>query len=141
MKKKIEKLLAGSLAGVSYAAPIGLGAWYALRQKKGSAPKQPTQDKKKAKPAPLESLSLDTPGDAPLDRLARIAAQEERERGQEDLRSAEPPDSAQPHAPESSSVEGLFEYQSLASRRLAGWTVPQPQKLPVPTYSPAIMAF
>ena len=57
------------------------------------------------------------------------------------MRSAEPPDSAQPHAPESSSVEGLLEYQSLASRRLAGWTVPQPQKLPVPTYSPAIMAF
>ncbi len=160
MKKKVEKLLAVSLAALSYAVPLGLGAWHAVQRRSGVRPEKgavkPAKDPEPEEqnvpqaelgsPSPreaekLESLSFSTPGNAPLDHLARVAAREEHEKEHAALEISESPASAQPYAPENWSVEGLLHYQSLASNRLAGWTVPMPEKLPIPTFVPAVMAF
>ncbi len=154
MKKKIEKLLATSLASLGYAAPIGLGIWHVLRGRGavGRRPRPEVQSVPEVTPqAPspspkpkLESLSLSTPGEAPLDRIARTAVWEESVEDQPErcnLKTPEPPGSDAPRPPEDGSVAGLLNYQSLASYRLEGWSVPEPKRLPVPTYAPAIMAF
>ena len=149
MKKKVEKLLEGSLAVLAYAAPIGVGLWRVLRNKRALKPFQPKREKPSApkvrgdKPE-LESLSLSTPGDAPLDRLARTAAWEQQVENQPEhsnLKTPVPPGTDNPRMPEDTSVEALLEHQSLASYRLEGWNMPEPERLPVPTYAPAIMAF
>jgi hypothetical protein len=138
MTKRVEKLLARSLAVLAYALPVGLSIWRNSRNKSGAA--QPKATATEAAPMSstprqaLETLSLSTPGDAALDRLARIA---EREQQHEDYeprhRTTRPPDAR--------SIEELLQHQSLESGRLEGWSLPEPQRLPIPTFAPAVMAF
>jgi hypothetical protein len=83
-------------------------------------------------PVEFESLSLSTSGDAPLDRLARVAADEKRK----------PPSLRDGFSPQrEESVEDVLQCQGLESARLPGWGEPKPDRLPVPTYAPAVMAF
>jgi hypothetical protein len=145
-----------------YASIFATGMWRALRGKGGAAgvpelfPKAPLPFLARSKPelaAPaeetkqLEDLSLDTPGDAPLDRLARRAALEEREAvlirpggGVDDPKSPLPQGPSQPWTHSSENVADLLARQSLESPRLTGWSLPMPDRLPVPTYAPAVMA-
>ncbi|MGH9511837.1 MAG: hypothetical protein ACRD2U_06835 [Terriglobales bacterium] len=83
----------------------------------------------KQQPQRLESLSQKTPGDAPLDRLARAASNGEHGRatsfrGEQTILSG----------------EEVLKTQALESARLPGWNLPRPANLPVPTFAPAIMA-
>ena len=94
--------------------------------------------------APLPSLSLTTPGDAPLDRVARTAAAER----EAEAAGAKPGERIQPFdrkpcawEPGSALVLEVLAQQRLESPRLEGWHEPRPGKLPVPTFAPAIMAF
>jgi hypothetical protein len=59
----------------------------------------------------------------PLDRVARLA-------GRSEL----------PEPLEPSSVGEVLEQQSLMSDQLEGWSAAAPERLPIPTYAPAIMA-
>jgi hypothetical protein len=95
----------------------------------------------------LEDLSLETPGDAPLDRLSRRAAVEERQAvlsrpggGVDDPKSPLPQGPSQPWTTSSQNVIDLLERQSLEGAPLSGWARPLPERLPVPTYAPAVMA-
>ena len=162
MNRKIEKILTLSLAAGSFIAPLGLGLWKVIQRKKGkSVPDKPVKATYLAKPkaqtgsdaaavAPplndeqLESLSFQTPGDAPLDRIARRAHREQHEEdqlGHSGLKTPVPPGSGHPRPAGEKNVAGLLEHQSLASYRLEGWNLPAPERLPVPTYAPAVMAF
>lgn len=89
----------------------------------------------------LQSLSLSTPGNAPLDQLARAAAAERNLVAAD--QSAMPPfdHPSLPWQHESAAVLAVLERQELLSPRLEGWSEPLPGRLPVPTYAPAIMAF
>ncbi len=159
--KKVEKLLVNSVAVLSYASPLCIGVWRVLRRNSDAPRDQPAQGTKhpetKAqsgadgegfqppppKEEPLESLSLSVPGQAPLDRLARRGAWELHEEHCPDgerFRNSEPPGSAEPHAADSESVQSLLEYQDLESYRLEEWNLPRPDRLPVPTAAPSIMA-
>ncbi len=159
-RKKIEKLAAVSLAVFGYAAPIGVAIWRVLRREKG--PRTSLELSKSSKPEvrhganvdadsrrqgpdqKLESLSLKTPGEAPLDNLARLAAREQREERQREhskLKAPEPSTSQPTREPEEGDVAALLADQSLDSDRLYGWSLPAPERLPIPTYAPAIMAF
>lgn len=158
--KKIEKLGAFSLAVFGYAAPIGVAAWRVLRRErdprislalsKGSKPELrhgPNVDagsRRQSADQKLESLSHNTPGEAPLDNLARIAAREQRQGRQREhskLKASEPSTSQATREPEERNVAALLADQSLDSDRLYGWSLPAPERLPIPTYAPAIMAF
>ncbi|MGC2661809.1 MAG: hypothetical protein WA324_27945 [Bryobacteraceae bacterium] len=163
MTKKVRKILTKSLAALAYVTPIGIGIWQTVRGKRSAAnPKKQikkaasagvnaeSENNKPSKPAApepqqkLESLSLSTPGDAPLDRLARTAVSEKQNPRQPEpsgLETAVPPGSASPRPPEDESVSALLNDQSLESGRLEGWNLPVPRRLPVPTYAPAVMAF
>lgn len=151
MTKRVEKLLAKSLAVLSYALPIGLAISRALGPKGAPAPKQVpiAANVNATPPAPvaeqkLESLSLDTPGDAPLDRLARRAAWEQRQENQPEhskLKASVSPGSVDLRVPDPDSVSHLLHTQTLESYPLEGWSVPEPQRLPIPTFAPAVMAF
>ena len=105
----------------------------------------------------LESLSLKTPGNAPLDRLARQATFEKwQERLEKNAPAGESPKSFAPGVSVSSgrqesesgefvqhegnAQEEVLQHQALESGRLAGWNSPRPEKLPVPTFAPAVMA-
>lgn len=160
MKKKVERIVAVSLAVLGYAAPIGLGVWRVMRRKKHpsismalvKSSESAQQDAAGVETVPLpqrdeqklESLSLSTPGDAPLDRLARRAAWEQREKHQpqhSNLKKSEPSKSQASCKPDGESVAAQLHNQSLDSDRLEGWSSPAPERLPIPTYAPAIMAF
>ncbi len=87
---------------------------------------------------------MDTPGAAPLDRLARTFNEEKREEEQGvDLTDRVPP--FMPHSPRAlptaQAVSAVLSFQSLESEHLAGWHRPNPSELPLPTYAPAVMAF
>jgi hypothetical protein len=136
MKKKIQYVLVNALGILGYVLPIGIAVW---RASTGRGVKAPTKTTRRQEPKvqsatddELESLSLSTPGDAPLDRLARIAADERRE-------NPPPRDGSPPQREES--VEDVLQCQALESVRLPGWGEPKPDRLPVPTYAPAVMAF
>lgn len=146
----------------SCASIFGMGIWRALRRRSIQAappdkfPEAPLSILAQSKPelaAPkaqrehLGELSLDSPGNAPLDRLARRAALEEQQPvlirpggGIDDPKSPLPQDPAQPWTHSSQNVADLLERQSLESARLTGWELPMPDRLPVPTYAPAVMA-
>lgn len=85
----------------------------------------------------LPSLSLQTPGYAPLDDLARFAA------AKQGNHTPPPPFGRAPLAwkHDDPVVHEVLNYQGLEQRRLEGWNEPKPAKLPVPTFAPAIMAF
>jgi hypothetical protein len=125
MKKKTQELLDTSLAVLVFAGVFGVGIWRVVRRRPPAAKIAEPEPHSDREPQ-LESLSLNTPGDAPLDRLARLAARN----GYSEL----------PLAPEHRSAGDLLEHQSLASAPLEGWSVPEPARLPIPTYAPAIMA-
>lgn len=148
---------------IAYASMFGIGIWKRLRRRSISAPAHGDDvpeaslsfltQRAAALAAPveqrehLEDLSLDTPGDAPLDRLARRASVEERQTfltrpggGVDDPKSPLPQGPPQPWTHSSQSVADLLERQSLESARLTGWALPMPDRLPVPTYAPAVMA-
>lgn len=76
----------------------------------------------------LESLSQSSFGDAPLDRLAR-AATEERTGADSVVRGIA-----------ISAPGAILNTQALESELLPGWSTPRPDRLPVPTFAPAIMA-
>ena len=98
--------------------------------------------------AVLQSLSLDSVAHAPLDELARRAAFEERETvvvspggGREETDRAYPLGEVVPWTHDSENVKSILREQSLEAAPLDGWASPRPEKLPVPTAAPAVMAF
>src|SRR5579875_2800656 len=134
MKKKIQYLLVNALGILGYVLPIGIAVWLVSTDRGAKSPAKTTkhQEPKVQSTVELESLSLSTPGDAPLDRLARIAAAEKHE----------PPSLGGGFSPpREESVEDVLQCQELESAPLPGWGEPQPDRLPVPTYAPAVMAF
>jgi hypothetical protein len=136
MKKKIQYVLVNALGILGYVLPIGIAVWRVSTGKGAKGPARTTKHQEaKARGAidvEPESLSLSTPADAPLDRLARIAADEKR--------TPPSPRDAFP-AQREESVEDVLQCQGLESARLPGWGEPKPDRLPVPTYAPAVMAF
>lgn len=104
----------------------------------GDAPQKPADVTESTLTSPsrsqeLESLSLSAPGDEPLDRLAVIAEREQQEGYEPRMLNTLPADA--------DSIEELLQHQSLQSSRLEGWSLPEPARLPVPTFAPAVMAF
>src|SRR5581483_10242824 len=133
MKKKIQYVLVNALGILGYVLPIGIALWRAStgRGVKGPARTTKHQEPKVQSAAEFESLSLSTPGDAPLDHLARIAADEKRK----------PPSPRDAFlAPREESVQDVLQWHELESARLPGWGEPKPDRLPVPSYAPAVMA-
>ncbi len=84
----------------------------------------------------LQDLTPGTPGAAPLDLLGRAAAEEAKQTNESALKQERPSASATEDA-----IESVLAHQSLERPLLIGWSRPQPTKLPLPTYAPAIMAF
>jgi hypothetical protein len=147
---------------IAYASMIGLAVWRGLSRKSRAAvvrheeaeealatsfAESPTALPAPPSEEPLESLSQSTPGDAPLDRLARRAEFEEQESavirpggGVADPKLPQPEGPPQPWTSTSKNVADLLATQSLESQRLSGWSSPMPDRLPVPTYAPAVMA-
>ena len=163
MNKKVENFLADSLVVLGYTALIGLGIWRVFRHKgaphafddpaKAATRSEPAGQQKtsadqvtpsSSQQQKFESLSLSTPGDAPLDRLAREAAWEEQVNdrpAQSNLKTLDLSEPDDPRTAGDNSVDCLLREQSLSIDRLYGWSVPEPRRLPVPTYAPATMAF
>lgn len=98
--------------------------------------------KKESSPL-LPSLSKSVPGRAPLDRLARTAAADEND-------GIVLPLGVSPQTTTASTTSGkettrndedeVLAAQSLATESIPGWHQPTPERLPVPTFAPAIMA-
>jgi len=135
---------------LTYALIIGWTLWKFLRKgsvrdlsvhtsAEFSAPKRLQSESVTCVNWPIESLSGNSEGDAPLDRLSRLAAREESGSEAANLRVA-----ANSPAPALGSVrdteDEVLKRQSLASELLPGWHRPTPEHLPVPTFAPAIMA-
>jgi hypothetical protein len=161
-----EKLAKAAVAG-SYLSLAALAAWRGWRGTQPVAEGQPSKSiarnlfpglvrpRVERLPAPgvragdvaptqpgLQDLSHGTPGAAALDRLARIAAAEEKQEAAGADTSAEiPPFTQAPREASIDAVTRVLEHQSLDDELLAGWSRPRPGKLPVPTFAPAIMAF
>jgi hypothetical protein len=133
MKKQTQMLVDTSLGVLVCVGMFAVGIWRVVRRQPPSAKSAEAERHSDTEPqfrtVSLSSLSLKTPGNAPLDRIARIAAHPARL--EHDL----------PKPPRKSSVEDLLEHQSLESDQLDGWSEPAPDHLPIPTYAPAIMAF
>ena len=167
MKEESENKIARASAIGGYLSLYALGIWRWFR---GPSSAEPGTAKKEADlpdtvklytelagglalPAPqsqdtLESLSLTTPGNAPLDRLARRAAFEEEKvariqpgGGLADLHVPDPPGPKQPWTHDSAAVASMLQHQALDSEPLTGWSNPVGDRLPVPTFTPTIMAF
>lgn len=91
--------------------------------------------------AQLESLSLESVGNAPLDHLARTAAAEEGDGSRIPPEVNVQSDGAILNAQATINPEDeVLKHQSLESPLLRGWNAPAPERLPVPTFAPAIMA-
>jgi hypothetical protein len=153
--KKLERPASALSVIFGYLAIVGVGVWKAMKQAKPKAGQQksgPEGDSHEAKNREagnrhnpeqggqeLESLSPATPGNAPLDRLARRAAAEQREEGRPEF---DGPPRALPisWAHDSPVVAEVLRHQSLDSAPLRGWSAPMPARLPVPTFAPAVMA-
>ena len=165
MKKRREKFIAIGLAALGYGAFFGTAVWRFFQRgpdrqpipneapttaaglepvaKKVPANESPAPDEGKSDA--LESLSLKTPGDAPLDRVARDAAVDEKnatssEAGLQPSNSPPPTGPPRPWTHDSEIVTDVLRRQSLENERLAGWSKPAPDRLPVPTFAPAVMA-
>lgn len=90
---------------------------------------------------PMESLSQQSPGNAPLDHLERTAAAEEGSSAQVTSAVTVQSDEATRNAQANPNPQDeVLKHQSLESAPLPGWNVPKPERLPVPTFAPAIMA-
>ncbi|MGC2612778.1 MAG: hypothetical protein WA354_02025 [Terracidiphilus sp.] len=147
----------------AYAATFGVAAWRAIRQRstnkqvpqEGAPPEDvpilakslPVLPSPSTKGERLDDLSPDTPGNAPLDRLARRGARDEENTallrpggGIADPKAPLPDGPSYPWTHASREVCDLLERQSLESKRLTGWSLPMPERLPVPTCAPAVMA-
>lgn len=162
-EKKASKLALGA----GYAGLFGLGVLRLFRSKRSSSPARSIEpsaepsaiEQELQKPAPLglpgpkppreelPSLSLNTGSDSPLDRLARRAHWEEEEEakikpggGRAEVRSSAPIGAPQPWTYGSPIVNTMLEQQPLEAERLTGWTIPQPERVPVPTFAPSVMA-
>jgi hypothetical protein len=150
MKKKVEKVVAAVVLAAGYGYLLGLGILRAVGHKpSGGALRAVAKTKKPGQPEKplaqesglgeaaladeneLQSLSLSVPGDAPLDRLARTGISERTGAGA----------AASAGVGRQASVEDVLNCQALESARIEGWSEPKPDRLPVPTYAPAIMAF
>ena len=132
---------------------VSLGARTADKTASGDKPEMPsTQPPSKVQKTEetevgqsLESLSFKTPGDAALDRLARRAEFEERVaptpgRSGADLQIPEFGGAPQSWAHGDPNVADLLARQSFESVHLRSWSIPQPARLAVPTFAPAVMA-
>lgn len=157
MKKQLEKTAAAVSLIVGYLAIVGVGVWRATKRSRPQSEggKDSESGKSKAEPRnqekdqdeKLQRLSLTTPGNAPLDQLARRAAAEGREKqrgeaiGDEGVRT-DPKPSGPPRSwtHDSAIVAEVLQHQSLQSEPLQGWSIPMPERLPVPTFAPAVMA-
>lgn len=166
MKKPDGKKVAMVSVILSYGSMLGMVGWRMLRGKpaqpvleKPSPAMEQMQEKLQAQeeklllPAPpvqeekLESLSLSTPSDSALDRLARRSAFEEQEEalfmpggGRADPKAPLPEGPGQPWNHESPVVIDLLRHQALETERLTGWTLPEPGRVPVPTFAPSVLA-
>jgi hypothetical protein len=104
-----------------------------------SAPKRLQSESVTCVNWPLESLSGSSEGDAALDRLSRLAAREESRSEAANLQVAA--DSPAPGLGGIRDTEDeVLKRQSLDSELFPGWHRPTPERLPVPTFAPAIMA-
>ncbi len=154
MKKQLEKTAAAVSLIAGYLAIVGVGVWRATKRArpqsaggKGSGSGGSQDESQNQVEENLQSRSLTTPGNAPLEQLARRAAAEEREKqrgvaiGGEDGRTDHKP-SGPPRSwtHESAIVAEVLQHQSLQSEPLQGWSIPMPERLPVPTFAPAVMA-
>jgi hypothetical protein len=146
-----DKIAKVAVAG-GYLSIALLGAWKLLRGNRSSAkrpawllqPHTPSValppgaelgDEPPTAPQP-QDLTPGTPGAAPLDLLARTATEEVKETGESALEQDWPNAGAPKDA-----IALVLAHQSLESPLIMGWSRPQPTKLPLPTYAPAIMAF
>jgi len=135
---------------LTYALIIGSMLWKFLRKRpvrdlsghtssEFSAPKRLPSESVTCVNSPLESLSGNPEGDAALDRLSRLATREESHSEAANLQVA-----ADSPAPGLGSIrdteDEVLKRQSLDSELLPGWHRPTPERLPVPTFAPAIMA-
>jgi hypothetical protein len=106
----------------------------------------PTKDHSTKEPPaepglPVESLSGQSLGNAPLDHLARSAAAEEGSVPRITYKAAVQSDETTLNVEATIHAEDeVLKHQSLESAPLPGWNVPAPERLPVPTFAPAIMA-
>ena len=132
MKQKLRKLLSSVLPSLPLVGILGIAIWRARRE--GAIPEPP----KPEQPAPIVEQGgaidlpwLAGPGETPLDHLARQAAAE----------NVTDPESLKSQAAEPATVEEVLRNQNLESRTLEGWSEPEPRRLPMPTYAPAVMAF
>jgi len=158
MNEEKEDKIAKIAAAGGYLSIALLGAWKLMRGNRSKAksaawllqPHTPSEmaalplgavrgDEPPTAPQ-LQDLTPGTAGAAPLDLLARAAAQDEKSEGlvnNESTLGDERPKSG----PTKDAIEWMLANQSLESPLLLGWSRPQPDKLPLPTYAPAIMAF
>jgi hypothetical protein len=154
MTNKVRRVLSMCLVVGGYLSLLGVGIGNALRRKGNASssiesrkpPQYPerTPQSSAGVTENLESLSLNTPGDAPLDRIARTATREqleEPESGRSTPNTFEPPGCDDPRPANEARVGALLQRQSLNSYRLEAWSISEPKRLPVPTYAPAVMAF
>jgi hypothetical protein len=154
MTNKVRRVVSICLVVGGYLSLLGIGILSALRRKgKASSSMESTNPTEHSEPTlqsatgvtgNMEGLSRSTPGDAPLDRISRIAAREQREEpesGHSKLNIFEPPGCDDPPLANEASVGALLQHQSLNSYRLEAWSISEPKRLPVPTYAPAVMAF
>lgn len=134
-------------AFLTYSLVIGSMLWSFLRKSPArdlsrrrspefSAPKRSQSE---SVDRPLENLSETSDGGAPLDHLFHIAAKEEG--GSEAANLQVVGDSPAPGLGSIHDTEDeVLKRQSLDSELLPGWHRPTPERLPVPTFAPAIMA-
>lgn len=162
--EKKEAAIARSAVAGWYVTIAAVGLWRALIWKKTVVEVEPVENPVVSAESPhsLAALPQDalrgdrTPtepnlqdlqarrGAALLDRLARTASVEHEEQSVgEDLRGLVPPFTQAAHAwkHDSPVVARTLRMQALDGERLEGWSRPQPDKLPLPTFTPAIMAF
>ena len=143
---KAEKESTGTVL-LKYALIIGWTLWRFLRKspvrdlsrQRSTEVSAATNPQSEFASRPLESLSSTSDGDAPLDHLSRIAANEENGTEAANLPVVvESPAAAQGSILETE--DEVLKRQSLDSKLLPGWHLPMPARLPVPTFAPAIMA-
>jgi FtsZ-interacting cell division protein ZipA len=164
MKEKARSRIAKITLALSYVAMLLAAIWRSRQDRavpsRNTSAESPTSSaiRQKAKETsdevgdqtsigkddPIASLSRFAAGDSPLDCLARTAATERRaEEEGEPTEAAIPPFDQIPRSwqYEDQAVLAALRHQALDGERLEGWNKPMPDQLPVPTFTPAIMAF
>ncbi len=161
MKKQSEKTAAAASLILGYLAIVGVGVWRATKRRRSQSEgakdsasgaskcesRNQVKNQEEKQEEKLQSFSLETPGNAPLDQLARRGADEEREErwleavgGARDLTYSKPSGPPRSWTHDSPIVAEVLRHQSLESEPLQGWSIPMPERLPVPTFAPAVMA-